>query len=110
MHTQILKSRRRGKGCRYERKHSLSLIHADWFEHNGRKVIVFQDDASRYILGIKEYEHATAENTLSVLKKVLSVAESVNGVITAINTDRAPNSTPISRARRKRVNPNSRNI
>jgi putative transposase len=84
------KKQKKRKRCRYERKHSLSLIHADWFEHNGRKMIIFQDDASRYILAIRECEHATAENTLSVLREVLSVAESVNSVITAINTDRGP--------------------
>ena len=82
------KKQKKRKRCRYERKHSLSLIHADWFEYNGKKIIVFQDDASRYILSIYEFEHATGVNTIKILKEALSVAESVNGVILAINTDR----------------------
>jgi putative transposase len=82
------RKQKKRKRCRYERTHSLSLIHADWFEHNGKKVIAFQDDASRYILAIREFKHATGINTIKILKEALSVAESINGVILAINTDR----------------------
>lgn len=45
-------------------------------------------DASRCILVIREYEHATAKNTIDVLKEALLVAESGNSVILVINTDR----------------------
>ncbi|MFQ6088064.1 MAG: DDE-type integrase/transposase/recombinase, partial [Candidatus Methanofastidiosia archaeon] len=76
------------KRCRYERKHSLSLIHADWIEFEGKKVIAFLDDASRYILSLGEFENATSKNTIKVLKEAEHVAESVNGVIHAVNTDR----------------------
>jgi putative transposase len=82
------KKQKKRKRCRYERKHSLSLVHADWFEHNGRKIIAYQDDASRYILAIRECEHATADITIDVLKEAELVAELINGVISAINTDR----------------------
>jgi putative transposase len=83
-----LKKQKKRKRCRYERKHSLSLIHADWFEHDGKKVIAFQDDASRFILAIREFKHATGINTINILKEAREVAESFNGVILAINTDR----------------------
>jgi len=82
------KKQKKRKRCRYERKHSLSLVHADWFEYGGKKVIAYQDDASRYILAIREFRHATGINTIKVLKETLSVAKSVNSIILAINTDR----------------------
>ncbi|MGC1120762.1 MAG: DDE-type integrase/transposase/recombinase [Candidatus Methanofastidiosia archaeon] len=82
------KKQKKRKRCRYERKHSLSLIHADWFEYHGKKIIAFQDDASRCILAIREFKHATGMNTIKILKEASRVAESVNGVILAINTDR----------------------
>jgi len=82
------KKQKKRKRCRYERKHSLSLVHADWFEYNGKKVIAYQDDASRYILAMRECDHATAYMTISVLKVTMKEAESVHGTIHAINTDR----------------------
>jgi len=48
------KSRRR-KWVRYERKHSNSLWHADWFEHKGKHCLLIIDDASRFIPLCKEY-------------------------------------------------------
>jgi transposase InsO family protein len=51
-------------------------------------VIAYQDDASRYILAIRECEHATGKITIKILKEAESVAKSVNGVILSINTDR----------------------
>jgi len=56
------KKQKERKRCRYERKHSLSLVHADWFEHNNVKVIAYEDDASRNILALGEFEYATGEN------------------------------------------------
>ncbi len=81
------KKQKKRKRCRYERKHSLSLIHMDWFEYN-KKVIIAQDDASRCILAIGEFEHATGKNSINILKEALLLAKSVNGTILAINTDR----------------------
>ena len=54
----------RRKWVRYERKHSLSLVHSDWFEFDGWKVILVEDDASRFITGYGKFKHATSENTL----------------------------------------------
>jgi len=32
------RKQKRRKRCRYERKHSLSLLHADWLEHGGKQI------------------------------------------------------------------------
>ncbi len=82
------KKQRKRKRCRYERTHSLSLLHADWLEYEGKKVIAYLDDASRYILAVGEFEHATAKNTLYILRKAEKVAALFNGRICAVNTDR----------------------
>ncbi len=68
--TQPNKSRRR-KWIRYERRHSNSLWHADWFEVNGRQYIVYEDDASRLITGVGEFANATTENALTVFNEAV---------------------------------------
>ena len=57
--------RKRRKGCRYERKHSGSLLHGDWHrsDENKKYAIVWLDDASRKILACSEFESATAEHS-----------------------------------------------
>ena len=82
------KKQKKRKRCRYERKHSLSLFHADWCEHNNVKVIAYEDDASRNILALGEFEHATGENTIKILKEAETAVAQYNGDILAINTDR----------------------
>ncbi len=64
------KQKKRKYKC-YERKHSLSLAHTDWFEYKGRKVILFEDDASRFILAYGEFSSANKENTIKVFKDSL---------------------------------------
>ena len=64
------KSARR-KWVRYERKHSLSLGHTDWFEFKGKQCIIFIDDASRFITSYGEFDNANTENTIKVLKNGL---------------------------------------
>jgi putative transposase len=76
------------KRCRYERKHTCSLLHADWTEHEGRQVIAFEDDASRKILSMGEFGEATAENAIDVLKAAEKEAAGVNCPIRELNTDR----------------------
>lgn len=63
------KKQKRRKWIRYERKHSLSLLHSDWFKFKGWNVILVEDDASRFITGHGKFKHATAENTLKVIMK-----------------------------------------
>jgi hypothetical protein len=53
------KKQKKRKRCRYERKHSLSLVHADWLDYDGVQVIAFEDDASIKILSIGEFANAT---------------------------------------------------
>jgi len=67
------KKQKRRKWIRYERKHTNSLWHTDWFENveNGNKMILYEDDASRFIPKGKVFSHATAENSKSVLKDTL---------------------------------------
>jgi len=66
-----LKKQRRRRWIRYERKNSLSLKHADWFEYKRRKCLIFIDDASRFITGYGEFDQATTENTIKVFKQSL---------------------------------------
>jgi len=42
--------KKRKKWIRYERKHSMSLWHTDWFYYNAR-IIAYLDDASRLTAG-----------------------------------------------------------
>jgi putative transposase len=64
------KQKRRKYKC-YQRKHSLSLVHTDWSEHKGEKFILFEDDASRFILSSGRFKNANAENSIKIFKKSL---------------------------------------
>jgi len=67
------KKRRRKKWIRYERKHSLSMVHLDWHtsEILKKEVCVVLDDSSRKILAGGEFDNATEENSINLLKKVI---------------------------------------
>ncbi len=75
------------KRCRYERTHSLSLVHADWLDYDGFRVIAFEDDASRKILSIGEFAHATADNAIAVLQRAEAAASTNRSHINEVNTD-----------------------
>ncbi|MBI5133755.1 MAG: transposase [Thaumarchaeota archaeon] len=60
------KSRRR-KWIRYERRHSNSLWHTDWFELEGKDTIALLDDASRLVPCVMQFDSATAENAVTAL-------------------------------------------
>lgn len=79
------KKRKRG---RYERDHSLSLLHMDWTSFNKKEVIAVQDDASRKILSLMEFDNANSKNSIKALKKAQSELEKFAPFIKAINTDR----------------------
>lgn len=64
------KQKKRKYKC-YERKHSLSLVHTDWAEYRGKKFILFEDDASRFILAYGEFWSANKENSLKVFRESL---------------------------------------
>lgn len=59
------KKKKKRTRCRYEREHSFSLVHGDWFEWEGKQVTGFTDDASRNILALGEFDEATGENTIT---------------------------------------------
>ena len=65
------KQKRKRPWVRYERNHSLSLVHMDWSYNSHKKVwlCVVLDDASRMILSGKEFKRATATNSILLLKE-----------------------------------------
>lgn len=65
------KKQKQRKWVRYERRHSLSLVHSDWFEYKGWKIMLIEDDASRFITGYGKFKHATKENAIKVLRRSL---------------------------------------
>ena len=84
------KKQKKRKRCRYERKHSGSLIHGDWHRttENHPHAIVWMDDSSRKILSYGEFEHPTAENSIGTIKNAIEHGKLYNIQIRAVNTDR----------------------
>jgi putative transposase len=82
------KKHKKRKRCRYERKHSLSPVHADWLDYDGTHVIAYEDDTSRKILSSGEFTNATTDNAISVFKRAEDIAREYRAKITAVNTDR----------------------
>ena len=66
------KKQRRRKWIRYERRYSNILWHADWFENDGEQIVVFEDDASRFITGFGVFGNATAKNAVDALEQAIS--------------------------------------
>ena len=84
------KKQRRRKWVRYEREHSLSLLHTDWYQSKtdpGKHVIAYLDDASRLVLACDEYDSQSSANAIETLKKAVAFAKPYMG-IKAILTDR----------------------
>jgi len=65
------KKQKRRRWVRYERKHSNSLWHADWFEIGEENVILVEDDASRLLVGVDSYKNATARNALRTVRNAV---------------------------------------
>jgi len=65
------KKQKQRKWVRYERKHSLSLIHMDWHYSRGKWVIACLDDASRLVLACGEFKNSSTKNTIKVLNKAI---------------------------------------
>lgn len=59
-----------GKG-RFERNHSLSLLHADWKDIGSGPMLTFLDDHSRFVLGSRIFENATTDNAIGLLREVV---------------------------------------
>jgi hypothetical protein len=62
------KKQRKRKLYRYKRDHSLSLLHADYMENEGIHVIAYEDNISRKIRSIDEFNNAATDNALEFLK------------------------------------------
>lgn len=76
---QESKQKRRKPWVRYERDHSLSAVHMDWHISravSGKQVCVVLDDASRKVLSGGEFESASAENSVFLLKEALDACRS----------------------------------
>ena len=57
------------KYIKYERKHSNSLWHMDWTKYSdSEKLIIIEDDASRFIVGMGIYSEETIDNTIETLE------------------------------------------
>ena len=84
------KKQKQRKRCRYERKHSGSLIHGDWHRSSESHphVIVWMDDASRYALSGEEFKEATSEHSIETFKTAQSIAFELKILIREVNTDR----------------------
>jgi len=65
------KKQKQRKYVRYERKHSNSLWHTDWFEYKADKMISYEDDASRFITGFGVFPHATSQHSASVFEQAV---------------------------------------
>ncbi len=66
------RKKQRRKWIRYEREHSNSLWHTDWHEikdprWKGRQLIVYEDDASRFVTGYGTFGGNTSEHSVAVL-------------------------------------------
>lgn len=67
----------RRKWVRYERAYSNSLWHVDWYEvkdhrWKGMQLIVYEDDASRFIVGYGLFKEATSHHAVEVLKDAIA--------------------------------------
>lgn len=66
------KKQRKRKWVRYERTYSNSMWHTDWKQlDDGRWLICYEDDASRFITGYGTFDNVTSENAVRVLRKAI---------------------------------------
>ncbi|MGC8693950.1 MAG: hypothetical protein ACP5RY_06880 [Thermoplasmata archaeon] len=74
---------------RKEWKHSLSMVHLDW--HTSvtlkKEVCVVMDDSSRKILAGGEFDNATEENSINLLKRVIEEYGGIR-ILREVLTDR----------------------
>lgn len=86
------KKQKQRKYCRYERKHSFSLVHLDWHESKiipGKFVCSVLDDASRLIICGGEFDDSTAKHNIKLMAKAINIAyENYSAIIREANTDK----------------------
>lgn len=75
---------RKKKIKRYERRHSLSLLHIDWHQrpNDGDYVFAVEDDASRALLSLIECDSPTMERSISGMEEAL-----LNGKVKQVLSD-----------------------
>lgn len=76
------KKQKRKRWIRYERKHSNSLWHMDWFEVTGGNMTIIEDDASRYIVEGRVFNRATGMNSARAMENALGTYAKPKQVIT----------------------------
>jgi len=87
-HHQPSKQKRRAPWIRYERKHSLSLVHTDWHHcANGKYLCTILDDSSRRVIAAGEFDAETTKNAIIVLDKARRECSSQWYSILAVLTD-----------------------
>lgn len=76
--------------CRYEREHSGSLLHGDWHRTTEQHphVILWEDDASRFVLAGGEFQSISAESSMATFLEAVNTAKAWNLDIRQVNTDR----------------------
>lgn len=84
------KKQKKRRRCRYEREHSFSLIHGDWHRTSEEHphVIIWLDDASRFVLAGAEFHEATMEHSIGTFKQAEDRSRVYNAIIREVNTDR----------------------
>ncbi len=86
------KKQKQRKYCRYERKHSFSLVHLDWHESKiipNKWVCAVEDDASRLILCGDEFDDSTAKHNIKLMAFAINfVQENYSAIIREANTDK----------------------
>jgi transposase InsO family protein len=84
------KKQKQRKRCRYERKHTGSLIHGDWHRtsESHPHAIIWLDDASRYALTGGEFNEATSEHSIETFETAKNLAFDLKVLIRHVNTDR----------------------
>jgi putative transposase len=62
---------KRRKWVRYERKHSMSLWHTDWYwlEKEKKWIIAYEDDASRMIMAHGKFDSISTESAIEVYER-----------------------------------------
>jgi putative transposase len=93
------------KRCRYERRHTGSLVHMDthyckW--KPGLYLMTCLDDASRHVLAAHEVSNITAHNAIKTLMEAICSAARYNVLIHAVNTDRGSEFFPSRQGKKER--------
>ena len=75
--------------CRYEREHSGSLVHGDWHKASEKHpaVLLWEDDASRFVLAGVEAPVETGELSIQTLDAAIARAAEWTLPIRQVNTD-----------------------